>query len=174
MSQLLNNQSLIDRLLVQADRIRVFVDGVGDEQMRWRPSPADWSILEVINHLYDEEREDFRVRLDYILHRPDESWPRIDPQGWVTSRSYNEREPAESVSHFLNERQRSLVWLAELPPIDPEQTAPAPWGEEIRAGDMAAAWVAHDLLHTRQLVELHWAWTQRAVAPYDSRYAGDW
>ena len=50
------------------------------EQARWRPSPADWSILEVINHLYDEEREDFRQRLDLLLFQPEADWPPIDPQ----------------------------------------------------------------------------------------------
>lgn len=33
------------------------------EQARWKPTPDKWSMLEVVNHLYDEEREDFRQRL---------------------------------------------------------------------------------------------------------------
>ena len=49
----------------------------------------------------------------------------------------------------------------------------APFGR-IAAGDMFAAWVAHDLLHMRQLVELHWAYTMVKVDPYRVRYAGTW
>jgi len=37
-----------------------------------------------------------------------------------------------------------------------------------------AAWVAHDLLHLRQLVELHYAWTVAKAAPYSLQYAGEW
>ena len=39
---------------------------------------------------------------------------------------------------------------------------------------MLAAWVAHDLLHLRQLVELHYAWTAQQLQPYSVAYAGDW
>ena len=44
----------------------------------------------------------------------------------------------------------------------------------IKAGDMFAAWVAHDLLHTRQLIELRWAFTTQALEPYQVLYAGTW
>ena len=44
-----------------AQRIAALVAGVPDEQARWKPDAESWSILEVVNHLLDEEREDFRV-----------------------------------------------------------------------------------------------------------------
>lgn len=166
---------MIARMSLQAGRIRTLADGVSAEQARWRPDAGSWSILEVINHLGDEEREDFRTRLDFILHRPGEDPPPIDPQGWVTARGYNQRDLAESIDRYLAERQTSLAWLHGLGAPDWSTTVSAPDGSwSIRAGDMAAAWVAHDLLHTRQLVELHWAWTQQAVAPYATDYAGPW
>jgi hypothetical protein len=40
-----------------AERIRGLVGDVSDEQARWKPGPDQWSVLEVVNHLYDEERE---------------------------------------------------------------------------------------------------------------------
>jgi hypothetical protein len=33
---------------------------------------------------------------------------------------------------------------------------------------------AHDLLHARQLVRLHFTYTVQTVAPYGTRYAGEW
>jgi hypothetical protein len=166
-----------DQLLAQmannAETIRSFTEGISNDRARWRPDPDSWSLLEVINHLYDEEREDFRLRLDHILYQPDRPWHAIDPQGWVTERSYNERDLAESIRNFLNERQQSLAWLQRLPEMDWEKSAEAPFGR-ITAGDMFAAWVAHDLLHLRQLVELHWAYTVQSVQPYSVRYAGEW
>jgi hypothetical protein len=127
----------------------------------------------VVNHLHDEEREDFRLRLDYCLNHPGEAWPRIDPKGWVTQRDYNSRDLEHSLGSFLEERQRSLVWLATLGEPDWNAVQTAPFGE-IRTGDMLAAWVAHDLLHLRQLVELHRAYTLQDVSPYDVGYAGEW
>lgn len=59
---------------------------VSDDQARWKPDAQSWSVLEVINHLYDEERKDFRLRLEYILFRPGQPWEPINPQGWVIER----------------------------------------------------------------------------------------
>jgi hypothetical protein len=163
----------IEVLDQNADRIRALMAGIDDELARWKPSAEAWSILEVINHLYDEERHDFPERVDYALHRPGESWPKIDPQGWVTERRYNERDLAESVQNFLDRRQESLAWLRSLSDPNWDTVYSAPFGE-IRAGDLFASWVAHDLLHMRQLVELHWAYTTMKLAPYSTQYAGDW
>ena len=156
-----------------AETIRQMVEGVSDAQAHWKPSPDAWSILEVINHLYDEEREDFRVRLDIILHQPDQPWPSIDPEGWVTARQYNQRDLRESLTNFLDQRQESLAWLKGLASPDWKAVYETPWGQ-MTAGDMFAAWVAHDLLHTRQLVELQWAYTTRRLQPHRVDYAGSW
>lgn len=163
----------IEQMEHHARTIRSLTDGVSQEQARWHPAPDAWSILEVINHLYDEEREDFRARLEVMLRQSGEEWKRNDTQGWVTSRHYNERELEESVKNFLVERERSVAWLRALPDPDWSAAYQAPWGS-ISAGDMFAAWVAHDLLQTRQLVELHWAWTVKSLAPYAVEYAGPW
>ena len=147
--------------------------GVSDEQACWKPTPNDWSILEVICHLADEEREDFRSRVRWALGDGVDPWRPIDPQGWVTSRGYNQRELAASVADFLAEREASLAWLRGLVDPDWSQKVAAPWGT-MHAGDFMAAWVAHDLLHLRQLVELRYAWIATQVQPFVMEYAGEW
>lgn len=164
----------IGQLAAQAESIRQLCVGVGDEQARWRPDADSWSLLEVINHLADEEVADFRARLDCILHRPEAPWPPIDPGGWVMERNYNGRNLNESLDRFSALRRDSLEWLRALQQADLNASARAPWGGSIRAGDMLAAWVAHDLLHLRQLTELHYAWTQHRLQPWSVAYAGDW
>ena len=162
------------QLRQNGELIRELVASISQEQAIRKPSPDDWSVLEVVNHLYDEEREDFRQRLDYILHRPGESWPPIDPMGWVTSRNYNERELSSSLQNFLDERQKSLAWLASLEHPNLNQTETHPVMGEFHAGDMLAAWVFHDVLHLRQLVELKYFLLQDGLRPYDPTYAGEW
>lgn len=169
----MDKERLVLQMMEDAARIRALQQGVSDQQARWKPDPDSWSMLEVVNHLLDEERHDFRVRLDYTLHRPGEPWPPIDPGGWVTERQYNQQDPEASLAQFLSERESSIAWLRELSAPDWDATYEAPWGP-IRAGDLFASWVAHDLLHTRQLVELHWAYTVAGVAPYRPDYAGEW
>ncbi len=99
----------IRRLERDAAVITGLVNGIPDEQARWKPSADAWSMLEVINHLHDEEREDFRTRLDLILHQPGAAWPPTDPEGWVAERRYNARDPQESLEDFLQERTRPFA-----------------------------------------------------------------
>ena len=163
----------INQMAAQAGIIHSLTLGITTDQARWKPNPQSWSILEVVNHLYDEERYDFRVRLDIILHHPAQPWPPINPAGWVTERLYNQRDLAESVDDFLKERQQSLAWLRGLAEPDWQASVTAPFGQ-LAAGDMFSAWVAHDLLHMRQLVELRWGCTLQAAQPYQLNYAGEW
>jgi hypothetical protein len=164
---------MIHQLEMDAQRIAWLVHSVSPEQARWRPEPSAWSMLEVVNHLYEEEQYDFRVRIDFLLHRPGELPPAIDPQGWVTERRYNERELEPSLQNFLDERRKSLEWLRSLQSPHWETVFTAEWGS-VTAGEFLASWAAHDLLHMRQLVELHYLYTVQAVAPFSVQYAGGW
>jgi hypothetical protein len=164
---------LIAELAAGEQIFRELVAGITQSQAEVRPEPDAWSVLEVVCHLYDEEREDFRQRLDYTLHRPGEPWPPIDPGGWVTSRAYNQRSLEDSLAGFLAERGRSLDWLRSLQSPDWDAGHETPFGI-MKAGDILASWVAHDNLHTRQLVELRRSRLLLLVAPYDVRYSGDW
>lgn len=170
----MNADRLIEQMERDARRVQAMVEGIGDEQMRWKPDVKTWSLLEVVGHLLEEERRDFRVRLELLLHDPAAEWQPIDPQGWVTEHRYNEQDPATTLQAFLDERRASLAWLRSLAAPDWESAAPAPWGGQIRAGDMLAAWAAHDTLHMRQLVELQRAWIVELSTPYETGYAGEW
>ena len=164
----------LNQMANQLTTIVNLTNELSEDQARWKPDPDSWSVLEVINHLYDEEMYDFRVRLDIVLRLPGQPWPPIDPQGWVEERKYNEKDLTESVSNFVSERRKSLEWLESLGNVNWDTEYDAPWGSTIRAGDMFAAWVGHDLLHTRQLVELRWLNLNQVLSPYDMRYAGEW
>src|SRR6266508_4556178 len=95
--------ALYQELQNSTEMIRALLAGVKPEEARVKPNAESWSILEVVCHLYDEEREDFREHLDFILstslktglHRQNEDWHQIDPEGWVTERKYNEQDFAE-------------------------------------------------------------------------------
>jgi len=163
----------IHRLSSNAHVIENLARGVSDEQARWKPSPEKWSILEVINHLYDEERDDFRSRLDSVLHQPEKTWPPIDPQGWAVERKYNVRELGESLERFLDERRKSVEWLKALTEPRLENRYEHPQGA-IRGGDLLASWVAHDFLHVKQITRLHWEFLGSISQPYKTAYAGEW
>lgn len=173
MSDTHNLTYYIDRFSGNASVFENLARGVSDEQSRWKPSPDKWSLLEVVNHLYDEERDDFRFRLDSLLHRPEQKWPPIDPPGWAVARKYNERELNESLERFLAERRKSIQWLKELKEPRLENEYDHPQGR-LSAGDLLASWLAHDFLHIRQMTRLHWQYLNSICTPFKTAYAGQW
>ncbi len=166
-------KNLYQELVNSTEMIRALISGIGQEDAQVKPKAESWSILEVICHLYDEEQEDFREHLDFILHRQNEEWHVIDPQSWVTERKYNEQDFIEIQNNFFTERTKSLKWLKGLSESNWETIYTSEFGS-ISAGEMFSCWVAHDNLHIRQLVELRRAYIERITQPHDIQYAGDW
>jgi len=164
---------LYEELTNSTEMIRALLQGVGQAEAQFKPSPGRWSILEVVCHLYHEEREDFREHLDFILHRQQEEWHPISPFAWVKLRKYNQQNFRRMQSKFFNEREKSLVWLKSLKKVNWNTTFTSRFGS-MKAGDMFAAWVAHDNLHIRQLTELRRSRIEKITPPYRVGYAGDW
>ena len=169
----MNLDYFIDRFSKNRKVFEGLLEGVSLEQARWKPSPDKWSMLEVVNHLYDEEREDFRQRVELTLADPLQAWPPIDPRTWVTTRGYNERELETSLSAFLSEREKSLSWLRGLSEPNWQNSNTGPNGT-LTAGDLLASWLAHDFLHIRQLASLHWQYVGELADPYQTAYGGPW
>jgi len=169
----MNLDYFIDRLSKNRGVFESLLRGLSPEQVKWRPSSDKWSMLEVVNHLDDEEREDFRQRLELVLADPHHPWPPIDPRGWVTTRGYNERDLDTSLDNFLAEREKSLTWLRQLSSPNWQNSNEGPNGR-LTAGDLLASWLAHDFLHIRQLARLHWQYLGAIAEPYQTTYGGPW
>jgi hypothetical protein len=161
----------IQSLTISISRIGTMTEGISEEQARWKPEQKSWSILEVVNHLYDEECNDFRIRLDLTLHHPEKHWPAIDPEGWVSLHHYNQKDFAESVTRLKKERDKSIQWLKELSSPDLQRYYTHPKIGKLTAGDLLAAWAAHDYLHIRQLAQLQVNYLNMLAKPFSIRYA---
>lgn len=173
---MMNFQFCLSQLENNAPAVQAMVAGVESAQARWKPDADSWSILEVINHLADEEREDFRARVQIMASGSGAPFQAIHPVEWVVERRYNDRDLAASLDDFLRERKVSLEWLRGLKTSDWNAVYQHPpldqW--KIRTGDLLVSWVAHDVLHLRQLVELKWFYQKTQFADYNPQYAGDW
>lgn len=171
----MDTHALIRRLRRTADTVGTLTSDVDDDQARWKPSPDRWSILDVVCHLADEESRDFRTRLDLTLHAPGESWPPIDPESWVTEHDYASRDLATEFRRFADERDRSVSWLHGLDAPQWSRTYEHPRMGTLSAADLLASWVAHDLIHIRQITRLHRQYLEE-VTGLGTRveYAGRW
>lgn len=153
------------------------LDGITEEQARWKPADGAWSILEIVTHLADEEVEDFRTRVKLTLENPENcQWPPINPVGWAEERKYNQGQLHDSLSRFYIERTKSLEWLISLATKNPQwsNTYNHPEFGPIHAGDVMVSWTAHDLLHLRQITKRLFQLTQINCDNYTTVYAGEW
>lgn len=165
--------TLYQELVNSTEMIRAMLNGIDQDQASFKPDLKAWSILEVMCHLRDIEREDFREHLDFILNRQNEEYHAIDPQAWVTSRNYNAQNFADAQEEFFAERKVSLEWLKTIADSNWDTTYTSEYGS-LSAGEMFSCWVAHDNLHIRQLVELRRSWIESITKPYPLEYAGEW
>lgn len=161
--QLARHRGVFERLL----------NSLSEEEIRFRPAPEKWSLLEVICHLRDEEREDFRARLQHVLATPELPMPKIDPVAWVRERNYATKDFAVVLSGFLGERDRSVEWLRASQHLNWSNAYMHPKVGPVSCDLLLVNWVAHDLLHLRQIIKLRYDRLPTITTePLD--YAGTW
>lgn len=142
-------------------------------QQGWRPAAGSWSLLEVVCHLHDEERDDFRARLRSVLNDPTEDIVLVDPEGWVQERRYAEQDFATQLDRLCDERAQSIRWLRGLEQPSWENAYEHPKFGALSARMFLVNWLAHDHLHIRQINRLKYQYLQ-AHAEVRLDYAGDW
>ncbi|MCP5048177.1 MAG: DinB family protein [bacterium] len=166
--------NIIDALENNLPGIEALLINMPEVLVHWRPGTNKWSVLEIVNHMADEEVEDFRTRVRLTLDSPANKWPPIDPEGWVTGRRYQHRSYTESLNRFKDERLKSLEWLKTL--------GDAPWKNEYNhpaIGPLSAItilenWLAHDYLHIRQIIANKWKHLNSHRTGSRLDYAGLW
>lgn len=151
--------------------IEAAYENVSRDGVRWKPNERKWSLLEVLCHLADEEKRDFRTRVRLTLEGTGEKWPPIDPEGWVTEFRYNEQDLAAVMTRFREERAESIRWLRTLKKPDWESEYEHPTVGLMRAGDLLASWAAHDLLHLKQIARTKAMLLAHDMKPFSVRYA---
>ena len=148
--------------------------GVSEAEYLWRPEPEKWCLLEIVCHLCDEEREDFRARVRHVLETPASPMPPIDPVGWVKSRRYLDQDFKKMAGQWLDERKSSVEWLESLKDPSWSNVYQHPKLGPLSAEFFLANWLAHDHLHFRQINRLKYAWLKESLTGLDLDYAGNW
>ncbi len=165
------------RLAADAEAFRALLEPLSEEQAQWKPGPDIWSMKEVLTHVYNEERIDFRKHIREILADPPKPWSAFRGEELISPATFH-----QALEDFLTERAVSIAWLKELQsgalPPNWDISVEARFGPEemlvMRAGDVLVSWVEHDFLHLRQMNEVLHAWNVQQAAPYSTRYAGGW
>jgi hypothetical protein len=165
---------VIDRLESNVSVFQGQLRLVRSTQATWKPAADEWSIVEVVNHLAEEESDDFRMRLRLLLEDPNKEWPDIDPERSVAENRFNSRDLQESLHRFTRERSRSVEWLKTLPQVNWHAAHNHPKLGSLRAGDLLCSWLAHDLIHIRQINRLHYEYQAITSPEFSAAYGGNW
>lgn len=166
-----------NKIIIELERNKTtfttLLEGLPVEQYTWKQNPEKWCLLEIICHLYDEEREDFRTRTKQVLENPDLPLPKIDPVGWVTERKYLQQNYSEKLNEFISEREQSIKWLTSLKDPKWDNFHDHPSLGEITAKLFLSNWLAHDYLHFRQITKLKFDYLKQ-LSNEELTYAGNW
>lgn len=162
-SELTNNKAVF----------RAILNGLSTDQVLFKAKSTDWCILEIICHLYDEEREDFRTRVRSILDDPLKPLPPADPVNWAKDRGYMNENFELKVQAFLSEREHSINWLESLQHPKWDNAFAHPKMGPVSALLILTNWVVHDHLHIKQITRRKYEFLERnSKDPID--YAGQW
>ena len=164
---------IADQLRKNKDVFYNLLKDIDENMYLWKQNPKKWCLLEIVCHLYDEEREDFGFRTKWVLERPGETPPPIDPVKWVTERKYIEQDYNQALKKFIEEREQWLKWLQSLENPKWENYYEHPKIGKLTAKFFLTNWLAHDYLHIRQLTKLKFDYLEHHSGEMMD-YAGKW
>ena len=75
------------------DLIEESLHGLSDDELRHRPSPDEWSALEICCHLRDYAQEE-GVRVRRLVEEDEPALKTYDQEAWARDRNYHGDDPA--------------------------------------------------------------------------------
>ncbi|MBT8218891.1 MAG: DinB family protein [Bacteroidia bacterium] len=165
---------LIDQLEMNREVMLALLSDVSTELIIYKPSPQSWNLLEIICHLIDEEKEDFRLRVKHVIEYPETTPPSIDPVSWVMSRNYLDQDFGKKLKEWDVERKKSIREMKELAPTCNFNSGfDHPTFGRMTAYFFLRNWIAHDYLHIRQITRNKYQFLEM-MENRDVSYAGRW
>lgn len=171
---MITKENLVKELESNRDITIQLFNNVTQEQAEWKPDTERWSLLEIINHIIDIEKEDFRFNIELILNTPEADWPSFNEMEWIKSRKYNERKLNESIQNFIEERNKSIQWLKDLqnPNLFSKHLGSGLNNKIIKVGDLFSSWIGHDYFHIKHITLLKWDILRKWSEPFSPDYSG--
>jgi len=135
-------------------QVAAAVSGVAEKVMRYKPSPEQWCILEILGHLGDVEIV-YGYRLRQILADKKPVIAPMDQNDWARNLGYMENSPAEMVALYGLNRHANLRLLQRLKPGDLEKSAFHPETQKnFSVADLVERLGTHGASHLQQIERL--------------------
>ncbi|ETT55692.1 DinB family protein [Paenibacillus sp. FSL P4-0338] len=126
------------------------VEGLSEEQLRWKAEPSSWSVTEVLAHLADHSIVvSFRIR--DILADTKVQLPAFQQDAWVSGQHSNQGKAADSLELFSSLLHYNRLLLGRLSPAEWEKSGINFKGEPVRITDIVRSFTAHVQNHLAQI-----------------------
>src|ERR1044072_2423046 len=80
-------QVLVSELAETPRVVRQLAGELKDDDLRWKPTDEEWSVLEHLCHLKDIEQEGYALRIEKLIHQTEPYLADIDGGRLATERS---------------------------------------------------------------------------------------
>jgi uncharacterized damage-inducible protein DinB len=147
-------KAVFELLASTPDKVRREIAAMSPREIRTRPAPGKWSVVEILAHLEDVERIGFRGRIEAILGEEHPLLPSIDQEKRAIDRRYNHTNPKRTLESWARQRQANLKWLRTLRPAQLRRRGTHEKAGEMSVEEFVYEWAFHDLGHLKQILEV--------------------
>jgi DinB family protein len=141
---------LLQKFEAGGKRIESEVKGVPEDVLRRKPSPEEWSIMEFLAHLADNEQV-LLTRYVRIANTDKPALAGVDNAKLAVKLKYNERDLSDTLKEFKRLRADTLTLLRALPQHGWQRIGIDPERGEITIESMAKIHADHDSSHADEI-----------------------
>lgn len=149
--QLVPDGDIVRTLQTQHTTVHTVLVDRTDAIASTSPSPGEWSIKQVLQHLSDTERL-FAFRALWFARGERAALPGMEPEPWVASTAANARDLRDLLAEFAAVRTATVALFEHLDTAAWQRCGVA---SDSSVSVRALAWIiaGHELHHNRSLLE---------------------
>lgn len=128
--------------------------GLSFEELHWKPTPFEFSLVEHVCHLRDLEREGFGIRIERMLCEENPVLPDFDGTAIALARDYNSADFPVVLDEFRAARVANVARLASLNASERARSGTQDGVGRLNLGDIPAKMHEHDDVHRTEILQL--------------------
>ncbi|RKP54062.1 DinB family protein [Cohnella endophytica] len=140
----------IDSYLHTYEQLHQAIEGLSEDQLRWKPSEKQWSVTEVLTHLADHNIV-VSFRLREILSGSEVRLPAFGQDSWVAGQKANEGNASDVLGIFRSLLIYNSLTFRRLTAEDWNKTGVNFKGETVTLATIIKGFISHVHHHLGQI-----------------------
>ncbi|MGH9901619.1 MAG: DinB family protein [Pyrinomonadaceae bacterium] len=136
------------------EAVRRLSAGLTADQLKWKPTPTEFSFVEHVCHLRDIEQEGYGPRIEKLLNETEPFLPDLDGAKLAEERRYNAQDFEMSLREFTGSRRENLGAVGDLPADNLSRGGTFEGVGPVTLETLIRMMCGHDREHRRALADL--------------------